>query len=244
MSLINEPPHPSGWQMIGKTLLWLLIGGLLSFLIFGILSVLGNDFFTKSEGIFMSLVFIIIACIVTIIGVGIFSGLLNLMFGSDYYDFAKMFGFSVLANGLLVLLFLPLYMMLNDSLPLLLFVLAFHVMFGFFISYTLIEFITNPSYSASSLIGTVLWFGATLVIYLLLYKLTQGDQMGNTTLYLHILSPFLIAYTVIPLLHGIRVQIYYSIYTGGNNPLFIPQLVDVTQTQEEVDEVTVEVPQS
>jgi hypothetical protein len=114
--------------------------------------VLGADFFIKSEGMFMSLVFIIIACIVTIIGVGIYAGLLNLMFGSDYYDFAKMFGFSVLANGLLVFLFLPVYLMMSDSLDTLLFVLAFHVIFGFFISYTLIEFTTNPSYSASSLI--------------------------------------------------------------------------------------------
>ncbi len=120
-------------------------------LVFAIMSVLGADFFTKSEGMFMSLVFIIIACIVTIIGVGIYAGLLNLMFGSDYYDFAKMFGFSVLANGLLVFLFLPVYLMMSDSLDTLLFVLAFHVMFGFFISYTLIEFTTNPSYSASSL---------------------------------------------------------------------------------------------
>jgi len=59
-----------------------------------------------------------------------------------------------------------------------------------------------------------------------------------------VLSPFLIAYTVIPLFHGVWTQIYYGIYTGGSNPLFVPQLADVTQTQEEVDEVTVEVPQS
>ena len=243
MSLINEPQNPGGWQIVWKTFIWLLIGGILAFLVFAIMSVLGTDFFTKSEGMFMALVFIIIACIVTIIGVGIFAGLLNLMFGSDYYDFAKMFWFSVLANGLLVFLFLPVYLMMSDSLDILLFVLAFHVMFGFFISYTLIEFTTNPSYSASSLIWSVLGFGVTLVIYMGLYNATKSDLTGTNTLYLHILSPFLISYMIIPLLHGIWTQIYYGIYTGWSNPLFVPQLADVTQTQEEVDEVTVEVPQ-
>ena len=189
----------------------------------------------------MSLVFIIIACIVTIIGVGIYAGLLNLMFGSDYYDFAKMFGFSVLANGLLVFLFLPVYLMMSDSLDTLLFVLAFHVMFGFFISYTLIEFTTNPSYSASSLIWSVLGFGITLVIYMAIYNSTKWDVDGTNTLYLHVLSPFLISYMMIPLFHGIWTQIYYGIYIGWSNPLFIPQLADVTQTQEKVDEVTVDI---
>jgi hypothetical protein len=244
MSLINEPQNPGGWQIVGKTFIWLLIGGILAFLVFAIMSVLGTDFFTKSEWMFMALVFIIIACIVTLVGVGIFAGLLNLMFGSDYYDFAKMFGFSVLANGLLVFLFLPVYLMMSDSLESLLFVLAFHVMFGFFISYTLIELTTNPSYSASSLIWSVLGFGITLVIYMGLYTSTKWDAMGTNTLYLQILSPFLISYMMIPLFHGIWTQIYYGIYTGWSNPLFIPQLADVTQTQEEVDEVTVEVPQS
>lgn len=240
MSLINEPQNPGWWQVVWKTFIWLLIGGILAFLVFAIMSVLWSDFFTKSDGLFMSLVFIIIACLVTIVGVGIFAWMLNVMFGSDYYDFAKMFGFSVLANGLLVFLFLPIYLMMSSSLGTLLFVLAFHVMFGFFISYTLIEFTTNPSYSASSLIWSVLGFGITLIIYMAIYSAFRLDEAGETTLYLHVLSPFLIAYTVIPLFHGIWSQIYYGFYTGWSNPLFVPQLSDVTQVQESVDEVTVD----
>jgi Co/Zn/Cd efflux system component len=115
------------------------------------------------------------------------------------------------------------------------------VIFGFFISYTLIEFTTNPSYSASSLIWSVLGFGITLVIYMAIYSATKEDVDGTNTLYLHVLSPFLISYMIIPLFHGIWTQIYYGIYTGWSNPLFVPQLADVTQTQEEVDEVTVDI---
>ena len=80
-----------------------------------------------------------------------------------------------------------------------------------------------------------------------IYSMTTGSSdvgvatMGTNSLYLYILSPFLISYVLIPLMHGIWTQIYYSIYTGGNNPLFVPQLADVTQAQEIEDEVTVDI---
>lgn len=248
-SLFTEPQNPGGWQMIGKTGIWLLIGFILAVLVFALMWVLGSDFFIESAGMFMAFVLVIVACLVTLIGMGIFSGLLNMAFGQDYYDFGKMFGFSVLANGLLVLLFLPIYVMMSGELTSLLFVYAIHVMFAFFISYTLVELTTNPSYAASNLIGTTLGFGLTLVIYMGIYSMTMGSSdvgdatMGTNSLYLYILSPFLISYVLIPLMHGIWTQIYYAIYTWGNNPLFIPQLADVTQTQETEDEVTVDLPQ-
>lgn len=211
------------------------------------MSVLGSEFFVESAGMFMAFIMVIVSFIVTLIGMAIFSGLLNMVFGEDYYDFGKMFGFSVLANGLLVLLFLPIYIMMSGELTSLLFVYAIHVMFAFFVSYTLIEFTTNPSYAASNLIGTTLWFGLTLVIYMGIYSMTMGSAdvgestMGSNSLYLYILSPFLISYVLIPLMHGIWTQIYYGIYTWGNNPLFVPQLADITQSQEVEDEVTVDI---
>lgn len=75
------------------------------------------------------MVFMLVACIVTLIGTGIMAGTLNIVFGTDYYDFGKMFGFSVIANGLLVLLFSPVYLALNSDLHILLLVLAFHIIF-------------------------------------------------------------------------------------------------------------------
>jgi hypothetical protein len=241
MSLINEPQNPGWWQIVWKTFIWLTIGAILALLVFAIMYMLWSSFFMTWDGMFMSLVFVIIWCIVTIIWVWVYSGLLNLVFGSDYYDFAKMFGFSVLANWLLVILFLPIYLMMSDSLDILLLVLAFHVMFGFFISYSLIEITTNPNYAASNIVWSMLGFWITLLVYISIYKTIDSDITGTTTLYIYILSPFLLAYTITPLCHGIWTQIYYGIYTGWNNPLFVPQLADVIQIQNEVDEVTVEV---
>lgn len=238
--ILNEPHNPDGGQIGWKVFLWLLIWGILAFLVFVLMSLLGNEFFTNSEWLFLWLIFVIIACMVTLIGVGIFSGLLNLMFGQDYYDFGKMFGLSVLSNGLLVLLFLPLYMMFSDSIHTLMTVYAVHVMFAFFVSYTLIEMTTNPSYSASTLMWTTLGFGSALVIYMMIYTMTKESALGQNILYVYVLSPLVLSYILLPLCHSIREKIYYSIYSNGSNPLFIPPVSDVAQTTEQVDEVTVD----
>lgn len=186
------------------------------------------------------MIFMLVAFIVTIIGTSIMAGTLNIVFGSDYYDFGKMLGFSVLANGLLVLLFAPVYLALSGDLHILLLILAFHIVFGFFISYSLIEFTTNANYAGSSLIGTLLGFGVTMMIYLLIYNMNSGKEDMGTTIYFLMLLPFLMSYTLIPLFHGVWSGIYYGIFSSGSNPFYIAPLNEVGQTQEEDNEVNVQ----
>lgn len=77
----------------------------------------------------MAMIFMLVACIVTLIGTAVIAGTLNIAFGSDYYDFGKMFGFSILVNGLLMLLFAPVYFAFSSDLNTLLLILAFHIIF-------------------------------------------------------------------------------------------------------------------
>lgn len=245
-SFFVEPPHPDPWQMIAKTWIWLLIGIVLGLLVFAMMGVLWAEFFLEGEGMFKAFVFIVLACVVTLIGMAIFSWLLNMMFSQDYYDFWKMFWFSVLANWLLVFLFLPLYFMMAWDLNSLLLMYALHVMFAFFMSFMLLELTSNPNYAASDVIGSSLGFVVTLVIYVSIYIATIGTGVEENTwsnvLYVYVLSPFLIAYVVIPLLHGIWTQIYYGIYSSGNNPLFVPQAQDMEVEEEaEEDEINIDI---
>ena len=235
-----EPPHPSGGQIIWKALIWLLTGVLISFLVFVIISTLGNDFFTSGATIFLSMIFMLVACIVTLIGTGIMAGTLNIVFGWDYYDFGKMFGFSVLANGLLAVLFAPVYLTLSEDLSILLLVLAFHIIFWFFVSYSLIEFTTNANYAWSSLIGTLIWFGITTMIYLLVYNMTSAADNIGDIIYLLMLLPFIMSYTIIPLCHGVWSSIYYGVFSSGSNPFYIAPLNEISQETEEDNTVNVE----
>lgn len=235
-----EPPHPGWWQIIWKTMIWLLTWVLISFLVFVIISALGSDFFTSWATLFLAMVFMLVACIVTIIGTAIIAGTLNIVFGSDYYDFWKMLWFSVLANGILVLLFAPVYLTLSGSVNTLLLVLAFHIIFWFFISYSLIEFTTNANYAWSSLIGTLFGFGLTMMTYLLVYNMTPHDDSMGNTIYVLMLLPFIMSYTVIPLCHGIWSGIYYGIFSGGSNPFYIAPLNEIGQATEEDNTVNVQ----
>jgi hypothetical protein len=238
-----EPPHPGWGQIVGKTGIGLLTWVTVAFLVWIVISVLWTSFFQDGAGVFMAMIFMLVACIVTLIGTAVIAGMLNIAFGSDYYDFGKMFGFSILVNGLLMLLFAPVYFTFSTDLNTLLLILAFHIIFGFFISYSLIEFTTNPNYAWSSLIGTLIGFAITIAIYLLIYKSTinhngASEDMGNI-IYLLILLPFITAYTLIPLCHGIWSSIYYGIFGWWSNPFYIPSLTDINQVEEE-DEVNVQ----
>lgn len=79
-----------------------------------------------------------------------------------------------------------------------------------------------------------------MMIYLLIYKTTIGGSNADLIYYLMLL-PFLISYTLIPLFHGIWSGIYYGIFEAGSNPFHIPSLNEVSQVQENVDEINVEV---
>ncbi len=233
-----EPPQSSGWQIAGKTAIWLLTGIMLSFLIFIIISLLGTEFFQDGEGVFMAMIFMLVACIVTLIGTGMISWILNIVFWSDYYDFGKMFWFSILTNGLLLVLFAPVYLSLSGDIHILLLILAFHIIFWFFVSYSLIEFTTNPNYAWSSLIGTLIGFAITMMIYLLMYKSTLWWDPGEKIYYLMLL-PLIIGYTIIPLSHGIWSGIYAGIVGWWSNPLYIPSSNEITKTQE-IDDINVQ----
>lgn len=229
MMITIEPPKSGWWQTVWKTLIWLLSWTLVSFLVFAIISSLGTWFFQDWSGIFLALIVMLVACIVTLIGTGIMAGTLNLVFSWDYYDFAKMFGSSVLINTLLVILFTPIYLTMSSDITILLLMLAFHSMFAFFVSYSLIEIITNANYAISSLIWTSIWFSLSIVVYMIVYKVAIVQE--NINIYILMLFPFITSYTLIPLFHGIRTTIYYNIFTTWSNPLYVAPLSEITQSE-------------
>ena len=79
-----------------------------------------------------------------------------------------------------------------------------------------------------------------MMLYLLIYTMTKGDESMGNTIYVLMLLPFVMSYTLIPLCHGIRSGIYYSIFSAGSNPLYIAPLNEVGQAVEEDNTVNVQ----
>ena len=97
---------------------------------------------------------------------------------------------------------------------------------------------TNPNYTSSSLVGALIGYMLTISIYLMVY--TNGTAAdASYKIYVSLLLPAILSYTLIPLCHSIRSKIYYGLYAAGSNPLYIPNPQDVSLSAVESDQVNI-----
>jgi hypothetical protein len=144
-----------------KTLIGLIIGVVIAFLVFITLILVGGiiqeALKNKITGVaqvnpLLPLILIIIAFVGTFVGSIMISGIFNVIYTDKYYDMAKMFSLTLLINVILFILFIGLYLIFAGSIDELFFVLAFHITFTIFVIYSAIEMSTNPNYAAVHLI--------------------------------------------------------------------------------------------
>ncbi len=252
MAVVDEtleiaPYNPSGWQVFIKTILGLVVGVFIAFLIFIILVLIGGmiqqALSDKLAGVtsanpLLPLILIIVGFIGTFIGTLIIAGIFNLLYPDKYYDMGKMFSLTLLMNVLTLVLFVPLYLIFSDNIDQLFIVLAFHTLFSIFLSYTAVEISTNPNYAAVHLIGTAAGILVAFFVFAVAYKFIDVNQ-GNTARIIMVLPP-VIAYLFLPLFHSAWEKVYYKFYSMGNNFFYIPSLNEVMVDEEEADDVKVD----
>ncbi len=236
-----EPPMFSGRQILAKTGLGLVLWTLIAFLLFLMLGFLGdiipdalsqNNQFAGGPNALLPFLLLFIGFLVTIIGNMTIAGLYNLFYSSIYYDVTKMFGMILLTNAILLVFFTPMYLLFQTKPEILFLILWFHILFATFISSALIEFIANPNYSGSSLIGNVFGFAVALLFYSIIFKPSQAGGATEQQVYLLLLLPPILGFTLIPLCLNLRQKIYYKFYESGSNAFYIPSLDEITYTTE------------
>jgi hypothetical protein len=144
-----------------------------------------------------------------------------------------MFGLLFLTNGILFFFLAPIYIVFSSQIDVLFLILGFHVLFSVFTSAAQIEFSTNPNYSASALMGNVLGFVIAFLAYCLIYKMSGSAEIQQK-IYLFMLLPPILGYTLVPFGSGIREKIYYKFYEMGNNGLYIPSTTGAEEEDESV----------
>lgn len=226
------PSNPSGWVVLAKTTIWFVMGGLIAFLIFIIITLLGRDLFIGGTSTFMPIILALIAFVASFIGNSAVAGAYNLFYSYKYYDFSKMFSFMLLANGFLLLLITPIYFIYGAQGDAVFIILGFHIFLSIFITNSLIEFITNPNYSGSAMLGTFTWFAICSILYLLVVKVsyTNPDKV-----FFLMMTPSTIWYGLIPFVHAIWEKFYYKFYEAGSDFLYIPSLQEVSVKEEDME---------
>lgn len=241
------PYNPTGWQISIKSLLWLIVGLFIAFLVFImfllIWGMLQEALSQRISGTMvvnplLPLILLIIAFVGTFIGSIVLAGIYNLIYSDKYYDMGKMFSLTLTVNIITFVLFIGLYLLFANSIDELFFVLAIHIFFTVFVSICAIEISTNPNYAAVHLIGTAFWLTTSMLMFAIFYKMIDINE-GNMARILIALPPVL-AYFFIPLCHGIWEKLYYKFYSMWNNFFYVPSLTEVMVDEEEEDDVSVE----
>jgi len=246
--LNSEPNNLNGWQLLGKMAIGLVVGVLIAVLLFVVLSFVGTMF---SEAIqwgawFQSnpllwIIVLFIGFLSSFIGNMIVAGAYSLFYSKKYYNSSKMFGFLLLTNAILFVILAPIYIVFAKNIEILFLILGFHVMFSVFVSASQMDFLANPNYSGSALIGNVFGFAMSFLVYSIIYKTAKVSSVSNQT-YFFMLFPSIIAFTLVPFFAGLWEKIYYKFYEMGSNAFYIPSLSEVTtddateQSKEEQEE--------
>lgn len=229
----EEPSNLSWRQLIWKTLIWLIVWWIISTILFITLSFAWKmfvDAFQQTGEIVranpvLPFLLLFIWFLWTFIWNIWVAGAYNLFFSKKYYDISKMFWLLLLTNWILFFILAPIYIVFSSQVDTLFLILWFHVVFSVFVSANQIEFLSNPNYSASALMGNVLWFALALLIYSIVWKSSWDGSIQNKV-YLLMLIPAIVWYTLIPFGNWIREKIYYKVYESWSNPLFISSVED------------------
>ncbi len=158
----NEPAKITGWSLLGKVLLAIGVGALMSVMLFVVMSavdlLIGVS--VSSSGVQVHplrwVIFLGLGFFVSLIGSLLITFLYSLIYSEKYNNGAKTAGSLLLIGVFLFIAMLILFAMFQDSTegPILLFV--FYVAFSIFIASSQIEFMANPNYASSAMVGNAI----------------------------------------------------------------------------------------
>ncbi len=242
-----EPSNPNAYTIMWKTGIGLIVWLMVSFFIFIMLMIFSWMFeeavrssisWWNADNPLLSLVMLVIAFVGTMVWNSIIIIVYNIIFNDKYYDLSKMMSLWSIINVLLFFIIAPIYILFYNNIEVVFFVLAFHIFFSIFITYSITEFSTNPNYSGVHIIWTTIALSISFLIFSSIYKNINLISGSGTEFLLTI--PCILAYTLTPLIHWLWEKLYYKFYEMGNNFLYIPSIDEVLVEETEVDEINVD----
>lgn len=219
----NAPSDVTAWSFFGKILLGIVVWICVAALLFATLSALW--WLTGSDDSVNSIIWILLPLVGFVVGLVwnlALAWLYNIFFSKRYYSFGKMAGLIFASSLIILIFFFVPYLLYMDNMTVLYIMLWFQIIFELFIAKNLIDFLSQPNYSASSLMWNTLWAILAVVVHLLLIN------TGNFNILL-IIASAVIAYVMTVIWSWIWDAVYYKFYEWWNNPFYLPSLNELRE---------------
>jgi len=228
----NAPSDVTAWSFFGKILLGIIVWVCVAALLFATLSALW--WLTGSDDSVNSIIWILLPVVGFIVGFVwnlALAWLYNIFFSKRYYSFGKM-AWLIFASSLIIFIFffVP-YLLFMGNMIALYTMLWFQIIFQLFISKNLIDFLSQPNYSASSLMWNTLWGVLAVVVHLAIVSTMWKDV--NILL---IIASAMVSYVMIAIWSWIWDAIYYKFYEWWNNPFYLPSLNELREERKREEE--------
>ena len=218
----NAPNDVTIWSFFGKIFIWWIVWVCVAALLFATFALWGIS--NVEEWTVNPILWVLLPVmwfVASFVWNLALAWLYNLFFSKRYYNFSKMFGLNFVSALLILPVFIVIsavyWFLFNANMETLYFILKLQIVFSLFISLNMMDFLSKPNYSASSLMWNTLWAALALVVALLI--------TGNTVL----VTVSAITTYALTVFGGVLWDaIYYKFYEWGNNPFYLPSLnVDI-----------------
>ena len=221
----NAPNDISLWSFFWKIFIWLMVWICVVALLFWTLAALWSVTWSDSDQANPLLKFLLslVWFIVHFVWSFALALMYNIFFSKRYYNLGKMFALIFVSSLIMRLLFIIIYFLYND-IDSLYIILWFQVIFWLYVSLNLMDFLSQPNYSASSMMANNLWCILTVVVYIAVIHYIDLKLWSTlkSRISLYALFPVLLSYTVMIFWAELWDAIYYKFYEWWNNPFYLP----------------------
>ncbi len=218
----NAPNDVTAGSFFGKILLGAIVWICVAALLFATLSALW--WLTWTDDSVNSIIWVllpVVGFIVWFVWNLALALLYNIFFSKRYYSLGKM-AWLIFASSLIIFVFFFVPYLLFKDMNTLYTLLWFQIIFELFIAKNLIDFLSQPNYSASSLMWNTLWAILAVVVHLVIVSMPDFNI-------LLIIASAVIAYVMTAIWSWIWDAIYYKLYEWGNNPFYLPSLNELRE---------------
>ena len=221
----NAPSDVTAWSFFGKIFIGIIVWICVAALLFATLSALW--WLTGTDDSVNSIIWVLLPVVGFVVGFVwnlALAWLFNIFFSKRYYSFGKMAWLIFASSFIIFIFFFVPYLLFNGNMIALYTMLWFQIIFQLFISKNLIDFLSQPNYSASSLMWNTLWAVLAVVVHLAIVSTMWKDV--NILL---IIASATVSYIMIAIWSWIWDAIYYKFYEWWNNPFYLPSLNELRE---------------
>lgn len=249
----NAPNDVTVWWFFGRVFIWFIVGLCVAALLFWVLTAFGWITWSSNWKANSMLNFLlpVVWLVVSFVWSFALALMYNIFFNKKYYNLSKMFGL-IFASSLIIFVFFFFLYLFYTNVGELYVLLWFQIIFWLYITLNLMDFLSQPNYSASSLLGNTLWAIMSVVAYIWLMRLFvwSSDNSGELKYYFFlVIISVIFSYVLTSFGSSIRDAIYYKFYEWWNNPFYLPSLNELREERQkeekekekEEEEVNVEV---